>query len=146
MAFILIRDKIDGRRKKNRLIGKDEKKQGCKLSYGKKQSILWGGGWNWEGEGARLKWEGERGGYQVLPTALCLYFTGTIPECRLLIFRLPWHCVSWQLASLLPVPPVQERRQWIQELRCCQPWGSAPPPWLCTRVTFWPFTILALLD
>ena len=45
-------------------------------------------------------WSGE--GYQVLPTALCLFFTGTITECCLLIYRLPWHCLSWQLASHLP--------------------------------------------
>lgn len=95
-------------------------------SYRMKQSILWGGGWDWEGEGAGLKWE-EGEGIQDLPTTLCLYFTGTIPESRLLISRLPWHCLSWQLASLLRVPPFQEWQQWIGGLGCCQCQRLAPP-------------------
>lgn len=47
---------------------------------------------------------GWRGRDTVLPTLHCLFFSSTIPECHLLIFRLPWHCLSWQLASYPPLP------------------------------------------
>lgn len=76
----------------------------CRTSYMVKQSILWGGGWDCEGEGSQQKWGR---GYWALLSALCLHFTSIIPECHLLIFHLPWQCYSWQLASFLPVSPFQ---------------------------------------
>lgn len=93
-----------------------------------------------------LGWSRRRGrGSHVLPTTLCLYFTGTITESRLLISRLPWHCLSWQLASLLRVPPFQELQQWIAVLSCCQCQRLAPPLTSmlllsCYLLTFLPFS------
>lgn len=42
-------------RKKSWKMLKDGKR--CRPSYGMKQSILWGGGWDCEGEGVGLNWE-----------------------------------------------------------------------------------------
>lgn len=70
------------------------------------------------GETGKVRELGWSGG--VFPTALCLHFTGTIPECHLLISRLPWQWISWQLASLLPVPPFQDWQWWI--------WGAETLP------------------
>lgn len=65
---------------------REGKKKRCSAAYGMKRSILWGGGWDWIGGGTGLEWGS---GHRVLRTIL-FAFTGTIPECHLLVSRLPW--------------------------------------------------------
>ena len=108
-------------------------------SNGKQQSLLWGGGWDGEGEESWIE-VGGRGGDAVLPTLHSLYSTSIKPECHLLISRLPWHGLPWQLASL--PPHVTLFWEWAQRIGFPASKPSATSHFYSSAVTFWPFLLI----
>lgn len=74
----------ENKEKPQKDVKKQRREKRCGAAYGMKRSIMWGGGWDWVGGGAGLEWGTES------CAPYCLRFTGTIPECHLLISRLPW--------------------------------------------------------
>lgn len=65
-----------GKREEKQIKGEEggvSKKDVDPPTENKNQSILWGGGWDWEGEGARLKWDEWEGISRLARHTVCTY-------------------------------------------------------------------------